>query len=56
MITWIVQNAATIIICAVLVIIVAVILRYMFGKNKKNGGSCGGNCAGCSMGGMCHKG
>lgn len=55
MISWIIDNIATIIICIVLIIIVAAIIASMI-KNKKNGKhSCGCNCSGCDMNCSCHK-
>ena len=54
MLTWLADNASTIIVCAVLVVIVFLIIKSMR-KNKKQGkSSCGCGCANCAMSGMCH--
>ena len=55
MFAWIVENAATIIVMAVLILIAALIIAHMI-RCKKNGkSSCGGNCGGCAMRGCCGK-
>lgn len=54
MITWLSENIATIIICAVLIAVVAAIIVSMV-KNRKNGKSaCGCGCADCPMSASCH--
>ena len=57
MLTWIINNIGTIIICAVLIAIVVAIIVSMVRK-KKSGKSvvcdCG-NCKNCAMSGSCHK-
>ncbi|MGN1408960.1 MAG: FeoB-associated Cys-rich membrane protein [Eubacteriales bacterium] len=54
MLTWISENIANIIICAVLIAIVAGIIVNMV-RNKKNGkSSCGCGCSTCQLNGSCH--
>lgn len=54
MIAWIVENIATIIISAILLVaVIAVIVGMVRGK-KKGKSSCGCGCAGCAMNGSCH--
>lgn len=48
------ENIATILICAVLLVIVAAIIVNLI-KNKRQGkSSCGNGCQGCPMSGSCH--
>lgn len=51
---WIEANLATIGICAVLLAIVGLILRYLIRQKKQKKSSCGCNCAHCAMHGSCH--
>ena len=54
MLAWITDNLATVLICVVLILIVAAIIRKL-GKDKKKGNSsCGAGCAHCAMHGQCH--
>ena len=55
MLSWLLQNIATIIVCAVLIEIVALIIVYLRRK-KKNGSncSCGCGCENCALSGQCH--
>lgn len=54
MLAWITDNLATVLICAVLLLIVAAIIRKL-GKDKKKGNSsCGCGCAHCAMADACH--
>ncbi|MCI8387181.1 MAG: FeoB-associated Cys-rich membrane protein [Clostridiales bacterium] len=54
MLTWIVNNIATIIICAVLAVIVAAVVIKMV-KDKRAGKSgCGCGCGSCPMSSSCH--
>lgn len=55
MLTWISENMATIIICAVLLLIVAAILAGLIRDKKKGRSSCGCRCANCPMNGSCHQ-
>ena len=54
MITWLVENIATIIISIILISVVVLIIRNMI-KAKKNGkSSCNCGCENCAMAGSCH--
>ena len=55
MLTWIVENLATVIICIVLVAVVAAIIVSLIRNKKRGKSSCGCNCAHCAMAGSCHK-
>ena len=55
MLTWIVQNIPTIIICLLLAFLVAAIIISMIRNKKKGKPSCTGGCRECPMGGSCHK-
>ncbi len=55
MFTWLSNNLATIVICAILIVIVALIIGYLIRNRKKGRSSCGTGCAGCPMGGSCHQ-
>lgn len=54
MLIWIMENLATIIISAILLIIVAAIIVGMVRSKRKGKSSCGCGCAGCAMNGACH--
>ena len=55
MFSWLCQNIATIIVCAVLIAIVALIIVYMRRKNKNGSNcSCGCGCENCALSGQCH--
>lgn len=54
MLTWISENIATIIICAVLFATVAAVIISMVRGKKKGKTSCGCGCANCAMNGTCH--
>lgn len=54
MLAWLSKNIATIIICLVLAIIVALIIYNLVKDKKKGKSSCGCNCAHCAMAGSCH--
>ena len=54
MITWLTDNIATIIICAVLIAVVAAIIIHMVKNKKKGKSSCGCGCADCPMSSSCH--
>lgn len=55
MLTWILENIATIIICVVLLAIVAAIIVRIVGDKKKGKSSCGCGCANCPVSGSCHQ-
>ena len=52
--TWLVENAQTLIICAVLLAVVAAIIVSMIRNKKKGASACGCSCASCAMAGKCH--
>ena len=54
MLAWLLENMATVIICAVLIAVVAAIIVSMVKNRKKGKFSCGCGCAGCSGNGFCH--
>ena len=54
MTAWLTANMANIVITAILVIIVACIIRKMIRDKKRGISSCGSNCAHCSLSGTCH--
>ncbi len=54
MLTWLMENMATIIISMVLVLVVAAIIVSMVRGKRKGKSSCGCGCAGCAMNGACH--
>lgn len=54
MLTWLMENMATIIISAFLVLVVAVAIASMVRGKRKGKSSCGCGCAGCAMNGACH--
>lgn len=56
MLTWIMENMATIIISAILFLAVAVSIASMVRSKRKGKSSCGCGCAGCAMNGTCHPG
>ena len=61
MLTWITANLATILVCAVLLLIVGLVLRKLIMDKKQGRSSCGcdnayGSCSGCAMRGKCHAG
>lgn len=49
MFLWIRENLATVVICAILVLIVAGILVRMVKNKRKGRSSCGCGCADCAM-------
>lgn len=54
MLTWLAGNIGTIIVCAVLIVIVALIVANMIRNKKKGKSSCGCGCSNCPMSGSCH--
>ena len=50
MITWLMENMATIIISAVLVLVVAAAVASMVRGKRKGKSSCGCGCSGCPSG------
>lgn len=55
MLAWISENIATIIVCAVLVAIVALIIVRLIRNKKQGKTSCGCGCANCPSAGICHQ-
>lgn len=53
MITWIMENMATLIISMILFIIAASVIAGMVRNKRKGRGSCGCGCAGCHAGSHC---
>lgn len=53
MLTWLMENMATIIISAVLVLMAALSIASMVRSKRKGKSSCGCGCAGCPAGSMC---
>lgn len=53
MLSWLLQNVATIIVCAVLIAIVALIIVYLR-RSKKKGSNCSCGCENCALSGQCH--
>ena len=55
MIDWIVENKATLIVSALLLVVVGLVIFKMV-KDKKNGKTgCGCGCSGCAMADICHQ-
>ena len=54
MISFIAENAGTIIISAVLILIVAGIIRKIAGDKKAGRNSCGCACSSCALRDKCH--
>lgn len=54
MLNWIAENLATILICAILILIVFLIIRYLLRQKKAGKSSCGCGCANCAMHRQCH--
>lgn len=55
MFAWIAENIGTVLICAALVLIVAVIIRGILRDRARGKNTCGAGCAHCAMSGYCHK-
>ena len=53
MLTWLMENMATIIISAVLVLVVAAAIASIVRGKRKGKSSCGCGCASCPAGSMC---
>ncbi len=53
MFVWIMENAATLIISAILIMTVAAVIAGMVRGRRKGKSSCGCGCAGCPAGGIC---
>lgn len=55
MLQWIQTNLGTMLICAVLIVIVALIVRSLVRQKRQGKSACGCNCAHCAMHGACHQ-
>lgn len=51
---WLTQNIATVLICVAVLAVIVLAIAVLIRDKKKGKSSCGGNCGGCPMGGMCH--
>ena len=56
MISWILDNLATILISSLLIVIVISIIKYLIRQKRDGKNSCGCDCGHCSMHGSCHGG
>ena len=54
MLTWLMSNLATMVVCLILAAILGWIISTMVKNKKKGKSSCGCGCSGCAMSGMCH--
>ena len=54
MLAWLSQNIGTIIVCAILITVFALLIRSLIRDKKKGKSLCGGNCGACAMGCHCH--
>lgn len=54
MLSWIVGNVATIVICLVLAAVIAAIVIKLVRDKKKGKSTCGCGCGGCAMKDACH--
>ncbi len=55
MLNWITENLANIGVCAVLIVVTALVIARIV-KNKREGkSSCGYDCADCPLSDSCHK-
>ena len=56
MLTWLSQNIGTILICAAIIAVFALLIRSLIRDRKKGKSSCCGGCAGCPNACYCHPG
>ena len=54
MLAWIIENIGTILICVILFVIVAAVIRKMVHDKKAGKSTCGCSCGHCAMNGTCH--
>ena len=54
MLTWLSQNVGTILVCAVIIAVFALLIRSLIRDRKKGKSSCCGGCAGCANACHCH--
>ena len=55
MITWLAENASTLAVSLVLLIVVALVVRKLVRDRRAGRTSCGCGCANCPSQGICHK-
>lgn len=55
MLQWIQTNFGTILLCAALIVIVALIVRSLVRQKKQGKASCGCGCEHCAMHDACHR-
>ncbi len=53
MLAWLRENAGTLAVLLVLILILAAIVAYLIREKRSGRSSCGNNCAGCAMRGSC---
>lgn len=53
-IAWLTANIGTIIICAILIAIIALLIYSMIRDKKKGKSFCGCGCSSCALSGSCH--
>lgn len=56
MMTWLLNNISTIIICIVLIAVIAGIIVYIVRNKRQGKTSCGCGCQNCAMRDSCHSG
>ncbi len=54
MIGWLADNASTIIVGLILLVIVIGIIRHIIKDKRRGKSSCGCGCSNCAMKGSCH--
>lgn len=52
---WLSENWGTVLVALALLSVVIAIIRRLIRDKRQGRSACGGNCAGCPMGGACHK-
>ena len=55
MLTWLTNNAGTVLITLCLMALAAVICRKLIRDRRQGKSACGGHCGACPMSGACHK-
>lgn len=54
MLSYLTANIGTIVVLAVLILVVALIIRGQIREKKAGRSSCGSGCSHCAMAGKCH--
>lgn len=49
------NNAGTIVVGIILLLVVAIVIRKLYRDKKQGKSSCGCGCENCASAGMCHK-